>query len=180
MSEPRRFEYDRRAPDADRRLPSYDRRPPHLDDKRPPGYVDRRPLDDRRFPLDHDRRPLPEESRFPSQDMPSQEPRITNGNGNNGIERRPSVPRAMKAGGPASSSVTPISAAGTTGAPTHAMTPVPGEPVAARDVASYRRPISPVPMSVDGKRNSNECYVNERSSNQVASSQDRVSGTQPS
>ena len=34
-------------------------------------------------------------------------------------------------------------------------------------------------MSVDGQRNSNARFVDERSSTQVASSQDRVSGTQP-
>ncbi|KAI9450303.1 hypothetical protein BJY52DRAFT_180865 [Lactarius psammicola] len=186
LSEQRRFESDRRPLDSDRRPPSYDRRPPpHLDDKRPPGYVDRRPLDDRRFPPDYDRRPLSEESRFgipPSQDMPSQEPHIANGN-----ERRLSVSQAMKTGGPAaaplaSSSATPSS---TNGTATHAMTPAPVDS-ADRDVAGDHRPISvhssPAPMSVDGQRSSNARFVvpvDERSSSQVASSQDRISGTQP-
>ena len=190
LSDQRRFEFDRRSLDPDRRPPSLDRRPPHLDDKRPPGYVDRRALDDRRFPPDYDRRPLSEESRFgiaPSQDMPSQEPHIANGNGN-GNERRLSVSQAMKAGGPAaaplaSSSATPSSTAGTA---THAMTPAPVDSAADRDVTGDHRPISahssPAPMSVDGQRNSNARFVvpvDERSSSQVASLQDRVSGTQP-
>ena len=173
LSEQRRFDYDRRPLDADRRPPSYDRRPPHLDDKRPSGYVDRRPLDDRRFPPDYDRRPLPEESRFgiaPSQDIPTQEPRAANGS-----ERRLSVTQAMKTGGPtpaplASSSATPTS---TTGTAAHALTPAPV------DSAAVSVHSSPAPMSVDGQRNSNARFVDERSSTQVASSQDRVSGTQP-
>ncbi|KAH8993520.1 hypothetical protein EDB92DRAFT_1854688 [Lactarius akahatsu] len=189
LSDQRRLEFDRRPLD-DRRPPNYDRRPPHLDDKRPLGYVDRRPLDDRRFPPDYDRRPLSEESRFgiaPSQDLPSQGPHIANGNGN-GNERRLSVSQAMKTGGPAaapltSSSATPSSTAGTAA---HAMTPAPMDSAADRDVAGDHRPISvrssPAPMSVDGQRNSNARFVapiDERPSSQVASSQDRVSVTQP-
>ncbi|KAH9028884.1 hypothetical protein EDB85DRAFT_1968997 [Lactarius pseudohatsudake] len=189
LSDQRRLEFDRRALD-DRRPPNYDRRPPHLDDKRPLGYVDRRPPDDRRFPPDYDRRPLSEESRFgiaPSQDLPSQGPHIANGNGN-GNERRLSISQAMKTGGPAaapltSSSATPSSTAGTAA---HAMTPVPMDSAADRDVAGDHRPISvnssPAPMSVDGQRNSNARFVapiDERLSSQVASSQDRVSVTQP-
>ncbi|KAH9054286.1 hypothetical protein EDB87DRAFT_1646808 [Lactarius vividus] len=187
LSDQRRLEFDRRPLD-DRRPPNYDRRPPHLDDKRPLGYVDRRPLDDRRFPPDYDRRPLSEESRFgiaPSQDPPSQGPHIANGNGN-GNERRLSVSQTMKTGGPAAaplaSSTTPSSTAGTAA---HAMTPAPVDSAADRDVAGDHRPISvhssPVPISVDGQRNSNARFVmpvDERSSSQVASSQDRVSVTQ--
>ncbi|KAH9055565.1 hypothetical protein EDB87DRAFT_1834143 [Lactarius vividus] len=166
LSDQRRLEFDRRPLD-DRRPPNYDRRPPHLDDKRPLGYVDRRPLDDRRFPPDYDRRPLSEESRFgiaPSQDPPSQGPHIANGNGN-GNERRLSVSQTMKTGGPAaaplaSSSATPSSTAGTAA---HAMTPAPMDSAADRDVAGDHRPISvhssPVPMSVDGQRNSNARFV---------------------
>jgi hypothetical protein len=184
LSEQRRPEFDRRPLDADRRPPSYDRRPPLLDDKRPSGYADRRPLDDRRFPPDYDRRPLSEESRFgiaPSQDIPTQEPRIANGN-----ERRLSVTQTMKTGGPAatplaSSSATPSSTTGTA-----ALTPAPVDSAADHDVPGDRRPISvhssPAPMSVDGQRNSNARFVvsvNERSSSQVTSSQDRISGTQP-
>ena len=187
LSEQRRPEFDRRPLDTDRRPPSYDRRPPSLDDKRPSGYADRRPLDDRRFPPDYDRRPPSEENRFgiaPSQDMPSQGPHIPNENGN---ERRLSVPQAMKTGGPAtaplaSSSATPSS---TTGTAAHAMTPAPVDS-ADRDVPGDHRPISvnssPSSMSVDGQRNSNARFVvpvNERSSSQVASSQDCMSGTQP-
>ncbi|KAI9437625.1 hypothetical protein H4582DRAFT_289000 [Lactarius indigo] len=189
LSDQRRLDFDRRPLD-DRRPPNYDRRPPHLDDKRPPGYVDRRPLDDRRFPPDYDRRPLSEESRFgiaPSQDLPPQGPHIANGNAN-GNERRLSVSQAMKTSGPAaaplaSSSATPSSTAGTAA---HALTPAPMDSAADRDVAGDHRPISvhssPAPMSVDGQRNSSARFVapvDERSSSQVASSQDRVSGTQP-
>ena len=182
-SEQRRPDFDRRPLDPDRRPPSYDRRPPHLDDKRPSGYVDRRPLDDRRFPPDYDRRPLSEESRFgiaPSQDIPPQGPHVANGN-----DRRLSAPQAMKTGGPAaaSSSATPSS---TTGTAARALTPAPVDSAADHDVPGDHRPISvhssPAPMSVDGQRNSNARFgapVDERSSSQVASSQDRISGTQP-
>ena len=181
LSEQRRYDYDRRPLDTDRRPPNYDRRPPHLDDKRPSGYVDRRPLDDRRFPPDYDRRPLPEESRFGitlSQDMPTQGPHIANG----GSERRLSVPQATKTiSGPAaaplgSSSATPSS---TTGTASHAMTPAPVESGTDRDVAGEHRPVSAqsssTPMSVDGQRNPNARFVDERTSSQGAS----FSGTQP-
>ena len=106
----------------------------------------------------------------PSQDMPTQEPRVANGS-----ERRLSVSQAMKTGGPtpaplASSSATLTS---TTGTAAHALTPAPV------DSAAVSVHSSPAPMSVDGQRKSNARFVDERSSTQVASSQGRVSGTQP-